>query len=179
MWISRILKAVGHPVIDFLWPPWQSLDQALVSGRKVHKMTQLSQEDMTIKHPLLFSYRSSHMVSKTLQWQWKSCFVNNWSFYYLLKWGNGGIFLYSFAGALSPCTLWNKTKTQHVVFPLFIWQWGACESGYMRALCCNIHLGKGLIFEDLSILCSKGHITEMFCTLQLFRLAMIYWSTVV
>ena len=57
------------------------------------------------------------------------------------------MFLYSFSGALSPCAVWNKTKTQLVVLSLLVWQWGCCESGdFKRILCCNIQLGVGTNF---------------------------------
>lgn len=70
-----------------------------------------------------------------------------WIFLFFLKWGNGGMFLYSFSGALSACAIWNETKTQFAVFSLLVWQWGCCDSGgFKTALYCNIHLGVGSNF---------------------------------
>ena len=64
-----------------------------------------------------------------------------------MKWGNGGFFLYSLSRALSPCVVGNKTKTQHVVLSLLVWQWGCCESGdFKGVLSCNIHLRVGTNF---------------------------------
>lgn len=119
---------------------------AFVLGGKTREMTQRSPENMAIKHPLIFScwitacwVKSHNDSGNPAQWM-TDLFI-------LPEVGEGGMFLYSISGALSPWTVWIKTHVNLVVSSLLVWQWGCCEFGdFKTALCYNIHLGVGTSF---------------------------------
>lgn len=56
--LSREDRTVTR-VTDTDWPLWQSLDWTFVLGGRASVMTQPSLENVAIKHPLLFSWRSA------------------------------------------------------------------------------------------------------------------------
>lgn len=100
-----------------------------LSWKRKHLRWPSFNEDRAIKQPLVFS------CGNTTHCDWApvmtaEILLSEYLIYYFLKWGNGGIFLYHFSSALTPCNVWNKTKTQLVALCLWDQQRVGCGSGH-------------------------------------------------